>query len=46
VRGEGVNLWTWFSSYHWTYDFDIDPALYAWRVRWFEPENNPFRSQS
>lgn len=31
-----------FYAMLWSYDEVIDPAIYAWRMRWFEPENNPF----
>lgn len=42
----------WFNAHWWAYIDGpedktegwavIDPALFAWRVRWFEPANNPF----
>jgi hypothetical protein len=33
----------WQDTLYFTYDGEIDLAMYAWRIRWFEPENNPFR---
>lgn len=38
----------WFENYQWAYDIGhpdyglIDIALFTWRARWFQPENNPF----
>lgn len=37
-----INLAAWFDGYHWTFDFEIDPALFEWRYRFFEASNNPF----
>jgi hypothetical protein len=31
-----------YVNYVWTWDEVLDPALYAWRVRWFDHSNNPF----